>query len=221
MNIPIQEFIWKFGTALGLLAILDFGCYKTRARYFTLHGIWNILISSLIIPDLFKFIMDPLGPSQDATQWPGIFVAAIHFWHCIAYSGLTWDDYFHHIVFATTLTSANFIWDWGYGANFLIFFICGLPGGLDYIMLACVKHGYLSKIKEKRWNRYLNTWIRSPGCIASACSIWVNWMAGNTNHIPVLVKIVMILLVISNGQYYSSRVTASWAIHEHKLSCSK
>jgi hypothetical protein len=34
----------------------------------------------------------------------------------------------------------------------LAFFLSGLPGGLDYAMLAMVKHGYLSIEAEKRYN---------------------------------------------------------------------
>jgi len=90
----------------------------------------------------------------------------------------------------------------------LTFFICGLPGGLDYLMLAGVKHKYISKIIEKRYNKLLNVWVRGPGCIASACIIWANWVNNNTSQIPTVVKIVTILLTIANGQYYFSVASA-------------
>jgi len=219
--IPLREFGEKWIMALGVLVILDFAwAYHTKARYFSLHGVWNIIITILIIPDLYKTLLDPmhaLTPGNDVSRWPIIMVAVIHFWHCVGYSGLTFDDYFHHIVFATGLCAINFIWDWGYSTNFILFFICGLPGGLDYLMLAGVKHGYIRKISEKRINKLLNVWCRGPGCIASGCLIWINWMSNQTNHIPSFVKMITIILSISNGQYYSRRVVASWAIHESML----
>lgn len=217
--IPLGEFIQKWFISIGLLAILDYGwaCH-TKARYFSLHGLWNIIITTMIFPDMYKTLTHPLAaldPGSDFNRWPIIMVAALHFWHCIAYPNLTWDDYFHHIVFALTLSSINFIWDWGYSTNFLVFFICGLPGGLDYLMLAGVKHGYIEKISEKRINRWLNVWIRGPGCIAGACLVWINWFSAV--HIPGTIKGAVILLAFTNGQYYSRRVIASWAIHEERL----
>ena len=219
--IPLWDLGQMLSISLGLLAILDFGwSYHTQARYFALHGLWNIIISILIIPDLYVVITDPLHAVSSGSgfnKWPAIMGISLHIWHCVAYTGLTSDDYFHHIVFAGGLSVITLLWDWGYSTNFLIFFICGLPGGLDYIMLALVKHNYLAKITEKRINKFLNVWMRGPGCIASACLIWTNWMSGSTSHIPISIKLVTILLAVTNGQYYSRRVVESCALHEDKL----
>ena len=88
-------------------------------------------------------------------------------------------------------------------------------------MLAAVKHGYIKKISEKRINKVLNVWCRGPGCILAAGLVWINWMSGQTSHIPIIIKIIIILLSIGNGQYYSKRVVASWALHEDKLEMEK
>ena len=221
--IPLTEFLHKWIISLGVLAILDFGwAYHTKARYFSLHGLWNIIITIMIIPDIYKTAIDPLNAltsGNDFNRWPIIMVAVLHFWHCVAYGKLNGDDYFHHILFAVSLCMMNFIWDWGYSTNFFIFFICGLPGGLDYLMLSAVKHDYIHKLSEKKINRILNMWCRGPGCIASACIIWINWMSGNTSHIPISMKLFAILLSIFNGQYYSQRVIESCVIHEQKINC--
>lgn len=217
--------LWEYsqivGASLGLLVILDFGwAYHTKARYFSLHGLWNIIIAVLMVPDLIKTLYDPLhalSPGHDFNRWPAIMGTVLHLWHCVGYGVLSYDDYFHHIVFATSLTIVNFCWDWGYGTNFFVFFICGLPGGLDYLMLAAVKHEYIHKISEKRINKLLNVWCRGPGCIASSCLIWINWMAGQMNHIPTSVKLITMFLSFFNGQYYSRRVIESCALHEDKL----
>ena len=44
--------------------------------------------------------------------------------------------------------------------NCMNFFICGLPGGLDYALLAGIKWGVLSKMTEKRLNLWLQIAIR-------------------------------------------------------------
>jgi len=207
--------------AFGVLAILDFcWAYHTKSRYFSLHGIWNIIITVLCFSDLYKTLLHPLKsmlPNQEINEWPIILTLVLHVWHCIAYGKLTFDDYFHHLVFGLSLGCVNLLWDWGHSSNFFIFFICGFPGGLDYLMLAAVKHSYIHKISEKRINVLLNMWCRGPGCIASACLIWVNWMSGQTKHIPVAVKLATMFLAIFNGQYYSRRVVESGALHEEAL----
>lgn len=217
--IPIQELLQKSIIGLGMLAIIDFGwAYNTKARYFALHGLWNMIITILTLPDMYYTLLDPINAiriNNDPTRWPIIFVTMIHLWHCVAYSNLTWDDYFHHGFFVITLCSFNFIWEWGYATSFIIFFICGFPGGVDYLMLLAVKHEYINKLTEKKWNKILNIWCRGPGCIASACLIWINWLAGTCDHIPAPVKFITILLAIFNGQYYSKRVVVSWVNHSN------
>jgi hypothetical protein len=46
-------------------------------------------------------------------------------------------------------------------ANFTNFFVCGVPGGLDYLMLALVKHGKILPLTEKYYNNILNVWYVS------------------------------------------------------------
>ena len=45
------------------------------------------------------------------------------------------------------------------------FFVCGLPGGLDYVLLSLMKFGAIEKITEKRYNMWLQTGIRWPGVL--------------------------------------------------------
>ena len=45
----------------------------------------------------------------------------------------------------------------------MVFFICGLPGGVDYAMLSAVRYGFMDELTEKYINTHLNTWIRIPG----------------------------------------------------------
>ncbi len=48
-------------------------------------------------------------------------------------------------------------------ADYCIFFISGLPGGIDYVMQAMYKNKLLDQNVEKRWNAAINTY----GCDAS------------------------------------------------------
>jgi hypothetical protein len=71
-------------------------------------------------------------------------------------------DWFHHILFCGTLVPIGLISP-NPIVNVFCFFLSGLPGGIDYVMLALVKHGKLSREVEKIWNARINVWLRSPG----------------------------------------------------------
>ena len=44
----------------------------------------------------------------------------------------------------------------------------GVPGGVDYLMLFCVKHGWMSPLTEKRYNAAINVWVREPALMCTA-----------------------------------------------------
>merc|ERR1711871_829980 len=50
----------------------------------------------------------------------------------------------------------------GKSMNFTFLFICGIPGGLDYLMLVLVKQKVMKPLTEKRYNNILNVWMRAP-----------------------------------------------------------
>ena len=69
----------------------------------------------------------------------------------------------------------------------------GLPGGIDYAILACVKQGWAGWGTEKKWNRALNVWLRAPfSCItgfAALSAIWVSpaQFSGGLGQRPVVI----------------------------------
>jgi len=209
---------FRFLISFVILAVLDFGfAIRTKSRWFVLHGVYNMIISVLTLPDLWTSIRRPsimLLPESGSGHWPLVLVSALHLWHMLAYSGLTWDDYYHHIVFAGSLCLVGLRYQWGALINFFIFFVCGFPGGVDYLLLACVKHNYIRKIDEKRWNAYINTWCRAPGIVFAGSWGFASWMEGAGVQIPWFIKLMALALGLMNGQYYGRRVVASWAVHE-------
>ena len=53
-------------------------------------------------------------------------------------------------------------------------FMIGVPGRIDYSMLAGVKMGYISGSTEKLINTKINVWLRSPGIIWISGSIYAS-----------------------------------------------
>jgi hypothetical protein len=93
-----------------------------------------------------------------------------------------------------------------------LFFTTGLPGGIDYTMLAFVRNGYMDRRVEKRVNAFLNVWIRSPGCVAVAV-LGIALAASSSKGIhDVLPLLLSALLAFWNGQYFMRQVVENYAL---------
>ena len=93
------------------------------------------------------------------------------------------------------------------------FFLCGLPGGVDYALLFAVKHGWIHPLTEKRYNTVLNTWIRAPGIVMTSAIAWVVVNAKNPNvsffQMARLLDLAMFVMSVWNAQFFMARVVAN------------
>ena len=53
--------------------------------------------------------------------------------------------------------------------NYNHFFMCGVPGGVDYLLLFLVKHSWMTPLEEKRIATVINVWFRAPWLVSVAC----------------------------------------------------
>jgi hypothetical protein len=68
-------------------------------------------------------------------HWSILAIIAVHTYHCVAFD-LSKQDIFHHFMFVPTIgVYGGFCMAWGPFRNCVAFFISGLPGGIDYIVL--------------------------------------------------------------------------------------
>lgn len=187
------------------LMILDvLLCCNSPARWFMLHAFGNFIVVYFSISDTIFTIMNPLqciGGNFDSHAT--YMVPAIHIYHLVCFH-CTKDDYFHHFVFAGIICPLGFYFKAGPIQNAVGFFICGLPGGLDYVMLALVKHKMMHPLTEKKYNARINVWLRSPGLLFCAFSIWV------AAPRPISAGLLLGALVVAlNGQYYMQMVVGN------------
>jgi hypothetical protein len=89
--------------------------------------------------------------------------------------------------------------------------VCGLPGGLDYLLLALVKHGVISKMAEKRLNTRLNQLIRVPGVLVCTSSGVLSLLHGN-GRIHWVWMVATWMLDNANAMYYMDRVTGNYHV---------
>jgi hypothetical protein len=149
-------------------------------------------------PDVYRMLADPLhafsGPSFSMVA--NSAVAAIHLYHCLAFP-LPAADIFHHVTFVSVLCglAIPFKQMGGCANNFGCFFLSGLPGGIDYVLLVLVREGRLAKMAEKRWNARINTWLRAPPMTVYAFVGYLGWLYGTTAGLPLWALVVVVFLV--------------------------
>ena len=186
-----------------------------KSRYFALHTFINTIVSIAAWPEVVRvFTEDPrylfIGPV--GTMVAKSAVVALHLYHLLAFK-LTSADIFHHVTFVCVLCGSaiptkHLI---GVSVNLSCFFLSGLPGGIDYLMLVLMYEGKIAKATEKKWFAIINVYMRGPAMVIYAFTWWTGYYAGVT-HPPQVVWYVIVLLNFFNGQYYSKQAVESAAV---------
>ena len=178
----------------------------------TLSSLWRVFTT----PD--HAVYKPVSaPDEDWSH--AAMLGCIHLYHMLRYSGLSAADWFHHLAFipfnqlAVHWPSISTSWaawgfKWGPIVNAQDFFVCGLPGALDYLMLALVKEGRMEKTQHKHYQAKVNVWLRAPGIVATCTLHFFGlmrvWSAPDTPFSAKLIGVLDVVLIGWNGLYYVS-----------------
>ena len=214
---------------MAVLAVVDFALVKPfiapKGRYFALHVVANTISAVAAFPDVKRALLgDPTrafnGPSS--TMVANSAVAAIHLYHCVAFP-LRAEDIFHHLTFVSILCglAIPFKWVGGVANNFGCFFLSGLPGGIDYVMLTCVAQGWMNKMTEKVWCARINVWLRGPSMSCYLLLGWISFIHDSSRKYHWTVLFVIVMLHFYNGQHYAEQAVASYAVHKEKAKSDK
>ena len=107
--------------------------------------------------------------------------------------------------FVGTFGYVNFSMRWGPIVNLLLFFMTGLPGGLDYALLAAVKQGWLPPLREKAINAKINTYVRAPGLVFTAALLYTCARTSRSRVHPFAAGLCA-ALCYGNGVFYGWQV---------------
>jgi len=128
---------------------------------------------------------------------------------------MTMIDWLHHLLSSLLIGYLNLSYTYGPILNYALFFMCGLPGGIDYFLLFLTKCHLINSLTEKWINSYLNFFCRMP---------FVMWWMGisytcyrNNNHhgVPFSVLILNYIFVGGNALYFSYRVLVNYTIKKY------
>lgn len=181
------------------------------ARWFCLHSVVNIAITVLASPDLLFTIVKPMCSMMAPIHswWPSHLAFGLHLYHLLAFTKLRGEDLRHHLIFCGVFGAVNFTMAWGPIVNALLFFVTGLPGAIDYMVLAAVKEGMWPSLEEKRMNASINLWLRMPGLVFTAVVMWCCGVQGLT-RVGFPAALVCTVLGAGNGIYYMGQVHGNY-----------
>ena len=193
---------------------------RYHGNYYLLHGISNIFITYSCLPDLKNTYTDLNNFHNYPVNYvPSIITFSLHSYHIINYfNKLMFDDWLHHILMCGVALPIGLSINSGFLLNHSLFFLIGLPGGINYILLFLSRNKCIEKLTQKRINTSLNLWIRAPGCISQSALTFVVY----NSHYELIVGyqkyliLCAIFLTFWNGIYFMEQVVSNYAVQKYK-----
>ena len=228
MDQVVETFKWCLVLLLAL-AVFDVSfARKFQGRYFVLHVLANTCITFCCLNDCYECLVRPIDTMRDreGSVIPLGFVFAIHFYHMIPFLGFTlhYVDWLHHILMVVIACPLLFFTGSGRLMNITFFFICGVPGGLDYLMLALVKENLMKPLAEKRYNNILQVWVRNPGIIVCVFMLFIQVQLHREHPdglgitwTEIICRLLCGGITFWNGNYFMERVCGNYYVTAYKL----
>lgn len=190
---------------------------KKNRQWYLLHAIINTIIVILTLDDTILTLTDPLDSTlSDFSLYPIFYAITLHLHHIIiSLKYMTVIDWCHHLISCMFVGFLTLHFIKGRIINYTLFFLCGLPGGIDYYLLAMKKYGLIHKKTEKYINVYLNMWIRLPGILYGCFIGWFEIMY-NDNNYNILLSLLIIILNAFNSIYFATRVVKNYGEYLEK-----
>lgn len=193
--------------------IINYNC-NNITRWFFLHSIINFIISYYALSDVITCTINNNICYKINWNFNSVKVynysTLLHLYHCIFFN-LTKDDYFHHILMVCICGTLCYLIK-SIISSFALFFLTGLPGAIDYMLLYLVKKNKIKSISEKKIYTYLSAYLRAPGC-TYALSLGMNGVINYYNekkYNELLILLITIIIVFWNGQFYNLKSYESY-----------
>ena len=190
----LEQLAWDYALCFLLLAVATQASRSllknADARWYFVHASANAFITHYSLSDVVHVFVDPntafIRPASASSinYKVAAMIGAVHAFHALFYT-LTPADIFHHVAFVIFNQVAIFWptlagWEashnmqWGSVINAINFFVCGLPGGIDYLCLCGVKDKLLSRESHKKIQAALNVWLRCPGIVVMVRRVYTH-----------------------------------------------
>lgn len=186
--------------------------YNDTTRWIYLHIITNIFTSTLTFPEMYNTLYQSdveLYFNRYVSPLASNITLGLHLYHLLFFGKLRSDDYIHHISMIGTMLVVN-IYRGGSITNYLIFYLNGFPGLIDYTCLFITRMGGMESMTQKLVSLYINTWIRVPGILYGCSMLWLYWRLGYLDYIPNIPIFFNLVTCFWNGPYYGMIVSYNY-----------
>lgn len=183
------------------------------SRYFLLHTLANAVITLSSGSEMLEVLRDPIGVGVGrCSVLPTYMIPCLFGYHLSVFKDVPLEEWQHHLLFGLGLAGPQLAYCVGPVQNAVGFFMCGLPGGIDYALLAAVKEGLISSSAEKVWNSRIQCWCRSPGILLSSYCLYLLSKYSVVKGPSTTIAYLAFLLASFNGQYYMQKVVANTSL---------
>ena len=187
--------------------------------YYFIHFLHNCMIINLTYEEVYYSLTDfnyIQNSEKNIVALQAVF--ALHIYHTIIYyKKFRLDDWLHHILMIGIALPIGWIAKSNSLLGYGLFFTTGLPGAIDYALLFLTRNNLIDRGYEKNINAWLNTWIRSPGCISHA-TLTLSFISINYTKISFdwWLGMIAALLTFWNGQYFMRQVVENNVLSQLK-----
>lgn len=200
---------------IGVDKLLNNFCNKP---YYLIHSLANWGIVYYTYPTVRDVYLNlPFASSLITNPISYQICSALHIYHIVQYK-LNSEDIKHHIPTLTVLSIPLFNISQSPLVAHTEFYLCGLPGAIDYILLFLSRNNIINRMTEKKWNLYLNLYIRCPGAILnSALALQLVQQQPNMSSLHQLCYLGVAVFSFWNGSYYLRNVIADYHLRLNNL----
>lgn len=193
---------------------------KKQTMWYLIHFSGNAIIVISTAYDMVFSFLHPLSSADHLTDYhsyscfssyPIYLMVALHLFHIIYYyHDLVTLDWIHHGLNCGIIGGLCISYLQCRLSNHGLFFMCGLPGGIDYALLFANDLGYINRITEKKINTYLNMYIRLPGIISNCLIAVFCYLYVPNLHISFSIGLIIILGNYWNAVFFAQRVVQNY-----------
>lgn len=136
-----------------------------EAVWFLQHALVNLVIARMTLPSFADcLLLMPYCTEEEGAfgRVPISLSICLHVWHAIRFR-MTADDRVHHLLFLPMIGVPGLLYGWGKCGDVQLFFMCGVPGAILYLLLTARRCGWLTGVDEPLVSCAVNLLVRMPG----------------------------------------------------------
>lgn len=187
---------------------------KTEStRYFLLHFLFNMYLIYLTWNTFIDCLLNPMNIFDEDYNYYSILstinIMNFHIYHMLTHKKeLSTDTIIHHIIGAVISPIITINQPLGKLPVMHNIILCGIPGGIDYLLLVLVKFNKIHRMTEKYINKYLNLLIRWPFIFLSNYIFFLNIYYEKTNLI--LIPLISLFINNFNAIYFCDSIIGNY-----------